>query len=66
MVAGLGFGGLKGPKRLGFFVVSLLMGLLVEAGCGGSGGPKSQNYSVTVTESAGSTQHSTSVQLTVQ
>lgn len=66
MGAGLGFGNVKSRRLVGFFVVSFLMGLLVEAGCGGSGSPKSQNYSVTVTASAGSTQHSTTVQLTVQ
>jgi hypothetical protein len=46
----------------------LLAGLVAQTGCGGgsSGDPKSTAYTVTVTATSGTAQHSTAVNLTVQ
>jgi hypothetical protein len=70
---GTGFGlGISSRKRkvLMFLVEPVLaFGLIVELGCGGGstvGGPKSRAYTVTVTGIAGATQHSATVNLTVQ
>jgi hypothetical protein len=73
-VAGAGFRRNNSyPRRLlGFFVgYVLLAGLVFQSACGGGGsgrssGPKGQSYTVTVTATSGSTQHSTTVTLTVQ
>lgn len=53
-------------RRYLFFVGCVLSGLMFEAACGGgSSGPKSVNYSITITAISGSTQHSTTTTLTV-
>jgi FG-GAP-like repeat len=45
----------------------LFIGLIAQMACGGgSGGPKSTAYTVTVTGTSGATQHSSTVNLTVQ
>jgi hypothetical protein len=44
----------------------LLSGLIAQMACGGSGGPKSTAYIVTVTGSSGATQHSATVNVTAQ
>jgi len=44
----------------------LLSGLIAQMACGGSGGPKSTAYTVTVTGSSGATQHSATVNVTAQ
>jgi hypothetical protein len=74
-VAGLAFMG-AGVSRsssdnrrlLGFLVGCVLFaGLILQAACGGgSSSPASQTYTITVTGTSGSTQHSTAVTLTVQ
>jgi hypothetical protein len=54
-------------RRYLFFVGCVLAGLISQAACGGGGsGPKSVNYAITITGTSGSTQHSTTVTLTVQ
>jgi len=54
-------------RRYLFFVGCVLAGLIFQASCGGgSSGSKSVNYAITITGTSGSTQHSTSVTLTVQ
>jgi len=74
---GTGFGlGISSRKRkvLMFLLGTVLVsGLIMELGCGGGsgggstvGGPKSSAYTVTVTGIAGATQHSATVNLTVQ
>lgn len=68
--AGAGFGrNNSGPrKRLGLFAGCFLVAILIfQSACGGSRvGPKAQTYTVTVTANSGTTQHSTTVTLTVQ
>jgi hypothetical protein len=67
---GVGFGSRLSIKRK--LTVCLLggilsCGLILQAACGGgSSGPRSQTYTVTVTGVSGSTQHSTTTTLTVQ
>jgi hypothetical protein len=56
-------------KRLMGVVLGALLlgGLTFQAACGGeSSGPRSQTYTITITGTSGSTQHSTTVTLTVQ
>jgi len=69
-VAGAGFrrAGSRRRRPLALFVGCVLFaGLIFQTACGGSSsGPKSQAYTITVTGKAGSTQHSTTVKLTVQ
>jgi hypothetical protein len=66
MGTGLGCGYARRRKNL-LLVGCALAGLLFQAACGGgSSGPKSVNYAITITGMSGSTQHSTSVTLTVQ
>jgi hypothetical protein len=66
---GVGFGSRPSIKRkltvclLGGI---LLGGLIFQAACGGSSGPGSTTYTITVTGTSGSTQHSTTATLTVQ
>jgi hypothetical protein len=67
---GVGFGSRLSIKRkltvclLGGILFS---GLILQAACGGgSSGPRSQAYTITVTGTSGSTQHSTTTTLTVQ
>jgi len=66
-----GFGRNNSSRRrvLGFLAgVVLFSGLILQSACGAgsSGGSKAQNYTVTVTGTSGSTQHSTTLTLTVQ
>lgn len=68
---GSGFGvGLSRKRRALIFLMAavLFAGVVTQVACGGggSGGPKSAAYSITVTGTSGATQHSTSVTLTVQ
>jgi hypothetical protein len=63
--AGLGCGYSRRRRHL-FFVGCALVGLVFQAACGGSSGPKSVNYAITITGTSGSKQHSTTVTLTVQ
>jgi hypothetical protein len=69
-VAGAGFrrAGSRRRRPLALFVGCVLFaGLIFQTACGGSSsGPKLQAYTITVTGKAGSTQHSTTVKLTVQ
>ena len=69
-VAGAGFrrAGSRRRRPLALFVGCVLFaGLIFQTACGGSSsGPKSQAYTITVTGKVGSTQHSTTVKLTVQ
>jgi hypothetical protein len=44
----------------------LLGGLIFQAACGGESGPRSQTYTVTITGTSQSTQHSTTLKLVVQ
>jgi VCBS repeat protein len=63
---GLGCGYSRKRRHL-FFVSCVLAGLIFQAACGGgSSGPKSVNYAITITGTSGSTQHSTTTTLTVQ
>ena len=66
---GVGFGCRLSIKRK--LTVCLLGGILFSAlilqgACGGSSGPRSQIYTITVTGASGSTQHSTTVPITVR
>ena len=63
--AGLGCGYSRRRRHL-FFVGCALVGLVFQAACGGSSGPKSVNYAITITGTSGSTQHFTTVTVTVQ
>ena len=65
---GTGLGcGYSRRRRYLFFVGCVLAGLIFQAACGGgSNSSKSVNYAITITGTSGSTQHSTSVTLTVQ
>ena len=66
---GAGFGSSRSIKRRLFaFLVGavLLSGLIFQVACGGSGGPRSTTYRITVTGTSGSTQHSTTTTVTVQ
>jgi hypothetical protein len=65
MGTGLGCGYSR-RRRCLFFVGCVLAGLIFEAACGGgSSGPKSVIYAITITGTSGSTQHSTTTTLTV-
>jgi hypothetical protein len=66
MGTGLGCG-YSWRRRYLFFVGCVSAGLIFQAACGGggSGGPKSVNYAITITGTSGSTQHSTTTTLTV-
>jgi len=67
---GVGFGSRLSIKRkLTACVLGgiLFSGLILQAACGGgSSGPRSQTYTITVTGASGSTQHSATTTLTVQ
>jgi hypothetical protein len=66
---GAGFCSRRSPKRklVMFFVGGVLYGgLAFQVACGGSGGPGSTTYTITVIGTSGSTQHSTTTTLTVQ
>jgi hypothetical protein len=67
---GTGFGvGLSRRRRALIFVMGavLCFVLIVQVACGGgSGGPKSTAYTITVTGASGATQHSATINLTVQ
>jgi hypothetical protein len=69
-LTGIGIGSRRARKAkwLGFLLCSLLFaGLLLQAACGGgSPGTPTGRYSITVTGTSGSLQHSTTVALTVQ
>jgi hypothetical protein len=77
-LVGVGFGSLQAKKRklLGLVLYSVMFtGLIFQAACGGGGSSRSGggiggtpagNYAITVTGTSGSTQHSTTVTLTVQ
>jgi hypothetical protein len=69
-LAGVGLGGRRPIRKnlmLSVLVALLLGGLIFQAACGGgSGGPGSQPYTITITGTSGSTQHSTTTMLTVQ
>ncbi len=73
MGAGLGCGGARRRRLLNFLASGIiLVGLILQTSCGGgtsnsiSDPPPSQTYTVTVTGTSGSTQHSTMVTLKVQ
>jgi hypothetical protein len=54
-------------RRMGVVLSALLVGgLIFQVACGGSSGPRSQTYTITVTGTSGATQHSTTTTLTVQ
>lgn len=74
-LVGTGFGCRRAPHRklMGYFLGGVLMlGLIFQAGCGGSTGSsgnstrQSLTYTITITATSGSTQRSTTVPLTVQ
>jgi len=67
-MVGAGFGSRCFPRRkLMFYVLgAVLGGLIVQGGCGGSGGPGSTTYTITVTGTSSSTNHSTAVPLIVK
>ena len=69
-LAGVGLGGRSSSrKRLMISALGTLLlgGLIFQSACGGGGGgPRSQTYTVTITGTSGSTQHSTNTTLTVQ
>ena len=59
---------LSGRRKLKPLLLSgvLVVGLILQAACSGSGSPGSTNYTITVTGKSASTQHSTTTTLTVQ
>ena len=66
---GAGFGSSRSTRsKLTVYLLGgmLFGGLIFQAACGGSGGPGSTAYTITVTGTSGSTQHSTTTTLTVQ
>jgi hypothetical protein len=64
---GLRWYGSRRRRLQGLLVGCLLFaGLILQAACGSSSGPKSQAFSVTVTGTSASTQHSATVALQVQ
>jgi hypothetical protein len=64
---GLRWDGSRRRRLQGLLVGCLLFaGLILQAACGSSSGPKSQAFSVTVTGTSASTQHSATVALQVQ
>jgi hypothetical protein len=66
MGMGLGCGDSRRRRRYLFFVGCVLAGLIFQVACGGgSSGPKSAIYAITITGTSGSTQHSTTTTLTV-
>ncbi|PYV96981.1 MAG: hypothetical protein DMG89_16030 [Acidobacteria bacterium] len=64
--AGLSRGRSKRKLASSLAVGVLFAGLLLQAACGGNGGPSAQTYTVTITGSSTFTEHSTSVTLGVQ
>jgi len=67
--AGVGLVRKNSDRRMlvGFLAATFLfVSLILQTACGSGGGPRSQTYTVKVAASAGSTQHSTEVTLTVQ
>ena len=68
-IVGAGFGSQRSIRRkltvcvLGSF---LFGGLIFQSACGGSGGPGSTTYTITITGTSASTQHSTTVPLIVK
>jgi hypothetical protein len=68
-IVGAGFGSRSFTRRkLMFYVFGAVLfgGLIVLEACGGSGGPGPTTYTITITGSSGSTQHSTTVPLIVK
>jgi hypothetical protein len=66
---GTGLGsGRSSRRRLMVYLLGgiLFGGLIFQSACGGSSGPHSQTYTITITGTSGSTQHSTAVTLTVE
>ena len=69
VLMGAGFGPNRSTRsKLTVYLLGgmLFGGLIFQAACGGSGGPGSTAYTITVTGTSGSTQHSTTTTLTVQ
>lgn len=67
-MVGAGFGSRCFTRRkLIFYLLGAVLfeGLIVQVGCGGSGGPGSTTYTITITGTSGSTNHSTTVPLIV-
>jgi hypothetical protein len=67
-MVGAGFGSRGFTRRkLMFYLLGAVLfgGLIVQVGCGGSGGPGSTTYTITITGTSGSTNHSTTVPLIV-
>jgi hypothetical protein len=67
-MVGAGFGSRCFTRRkLMFYLLGAVLfgGLIVQVGCGGSGGPGSTTYAITITGTSGSTNHSTTVPLIV-
>jgi FG-GAP-like repeat/FG-GAP repeat len=67
-MVGAGFGSRCFTRRkLMFYLLGCVLfgGLIVQVGCGGSGGPGSTTYTITITGTSGSTNHSTTVPLIV-
>jgi hypothetical protein len=68
-LVGAGFGSRCSIRRkLGICIWSavLFSGLIFQSACGGSGGPGSTTYAITITGTSASTQHSTTVPLIVK
>jgi hypothetical protein len=68
-MVGAGFGSRCFTRRkLMFYVLGAVLfgGLIVQGGCGGSGGPGSTTYTITITGTSSSTNHSTTVPLIVK
>ena len=68
-IVGAGFGSRSFTRRkLMFYVFGAVLfgGLIVLEACGGSGSPGSTTYTITITGTSGSTQHSTTVPLIVK
>jgi FG-GAP-like repeat len=66
-MVGAGFGSRCFTRRKPMFYVFAVLfgGLIVQGGCGGSGGPASTTYTITITGTSSSTSHSTTVPLIV-
>jgi hypothetical protein len=70
MQSRLGYRGSRKRKLIGFLVGGCMFtALILQTACGGestSGGLKAQNYTVTVTGMSGSTEHTTTVSISVR